>query len=304
MQYEMNKLKNLLKSKKVVRILFMPVIWFRKLLTRNREKVCRNILSNLSEILINEPLVYLKEYDGLFCINPKSDIFFRLVTYKSYEPDIARICLKYLDKEKDAIDIGANMGFYTVLFAKNLGMNRKVLSVEPSKNALKYLKTNIKENGVTGKVIIFEGAISDHPGRSEIKVIRNKEEYSTLGPMIHPSVKNGMYEKEIITTAILDDLVHNFKIEPGFIKIDVEGAECLVIKGSRTVLSEFRPIIVSELSDYLLKGNRSSAREVINMIKSFDYEIYDLATGLRNPTSIKFGDIICIPKELHIRYKL
>ena len=251
MQYEMNKLKNLLKSKKVVRILFMPVIWFRKLLTRNREKVCRNILSNLSEILINEPLVYLKEYDGLFCINPKSDIFFRLVTYKSYETDIARICLKYLDKEKDAIDIGANMGFYTVLFAKNLGMNRKVLSVEPSKNALKYLKTNIKENGVTGKVIIFEGAISDHPGRSEIKVIRNKEEYSTLGPMIHPSVKNGMYEKEIITTAILDDLVHNFKIEPGFIKIDVEGAECLVIKGSRTVLSEFRPIIVSELSDYL-----------------------------------------------------
>jgi len=296
-------LKLLSRKFRIIRIILFPFILARRISLRKSERNMRSLVDNLSLKLVNHPALYVPEFEGVFSMSARSDIFFRIVSEGSYESEFACLCKKYIDRAKDAIDIGANIGFYTILFAKTIENKRKVLSIEPTRNALRHLYSNIKENCVSEKVIVYEGAASDRTGFLEIKTIKDKEEYSTLGLAFHPSVKTTGYEKEVIRTSTIDDLVGNLNIEPGFIKIDVEGAEYLVIKGARNVIKEFRPVILSEFSDYLLKGNRTSAKELIDLIESLDYQIYDPLTGSKKIVRERFGDIICFPKESKIRIK-
>jgi FkbM family methyltransferase len=257
----------------------------------------------MAELFQSEPILKVQEFQGEFSMDAHSDIFFRLMTERNYEAELVDFCKKYLNAERDVIDIGANIGFYTVMFAKRINSNRKVLSIEPINNAIRLLKLNIKANNVIEKVEVFEGVASDKAGILTIKTIKNKEEFSTLGSMKHPSVINEPYETEEVMSSTIDELIFSKALIPGFIKIDVEGSEYLVIKGACRVLKEFRPILLSELSDYLLKENGSSSREVIEMIKKHDYDVFDPIDGTNDVGWKKFGDIVCFPKEMGIKFE-
>ncbi len=270
----------------------------RRFLLKRRYACHEKVYQHLCELLIEDPVIKVSEFQGSFVVDCKSDIFKRILIHKVYEPLLVNHALKNLDKDKDVIDVGANIGFYTVLFAKNLN-RRKVLSIEPTKNALQRLYKNIQLNNIIDKVIVFEGAVSDYVGRGQIKTLNGKEEYSTVGQWKHPSIENenfATYEIEVFT---IDDLVNKYSLEPGFMKIDVEGIEHLVLKGSKKTLENKRPVILSELSDYLLKQNGSSSLEVINFFKSLDYIVIDAETPEIKPEFKKNTNILSIPKELY-----
>jgi FkbM family methyltransferase len=288
----------------IVRIILNPFINLRKFLKKDQDILKKKIARNISELIEDDPIMQVSEFQGKFLVNKRSDLFFRLITEYNYEPELAWLCNKYIDTGRDAIDIGANIGFYTVLFAKCLDNGRRVLSIEPVRNALQFLYRNIELNGVISKVDVFEGAASNINGLAKIKTIKGKEEYSCLGSMKHPSVIGEIYEKEDVVTTTIDKLVIEKSLDPGFIKIDVEGAEYNVLKGTSWVLKEYRPIILSELSDFLLKENGSSAKEVIDFIRNHEYDIYDPLSSSTDVGWKKFGDIICFPKELGIKFLL
>ncbi|MHA1386038.1 MAG: FkbM family methyltransferase, partial [Candidatus Helarchaeota archaeon] len=198
---------------------------------------------------------------------------------------------------RDVIDVGANIGFYTVLFAKNLE-GKKVLAIEPTVNALRRLHKNIQLNKVEKKVVVFEGAASNKVGITEIKFIEGKEEYSTLGEWKHPSISNERYTSKKLKVETIDQLITRYSLDPGFMKIDVEGMEHLVIEGAKKVLENKRPIILSELSNFLLKENDSSSKEVITFIRSYDYDVIDALTPIIPPEEKNSTNILCIPKEM------
>jgi len=257
------------------------------------------IYEHLCELLVEDPVINVDEFQGIFTVDSRSNLFKRLLIHRKYEPSLVKLALKYLDKDHDVIDIGANIGFYTILFAKNLN-RAKVLAIEPTLNSLQRLWKNIQLNNVTDKVLVFEGAVSDYIGTGEIKTINGKEEYSTLGHWKHPSIKNENFTTYKIEVSTIDNLVNRYSLEPGFMKIDVEGLEHLVLRGSKTTLENKRPVILSELSDYLLKPNGSSSVEVINFIKSFNYTVIDAETPGIEPEIKEFTNILCIPKELGV----
>ncbi len=133
-----------------LRKLLYPAITMRRYLINRRRRNIEILCENISDILAEDPIVYVDEFQGFFEIGVHSDLFKRIIAYKRYEPKIAQYCLKYLNKNRDAIDIGANIGFYTILFAKNLN-RRRVLSIEPTTNALQKLYKNIVLNRVEKK---------------------------------------------------------------------------------------------------------------------------------------------------------
>lgn len=279
-----------------------PLLRLRRLIIEKKYLRERAVVNTISGMLIGDPIIWVKEFNGKFYVDITGDLFFRLVTEKEYEPKLVKLCLKYIDKDKDIIDIGANIGFFTVLFA-NTVKKGKVLSVEPTKKALSRLNKNIELNNVKDKVDIFEGVASNNNENIEIKIIEGKEEYSSIGNITHPSVVNQQWKTEKVKSIRLDELVHEKSLNPGFIKIDVEGAEHLVFQGAQKVLKTHRPIILSELNDYLLKKNGSSSKAVIDFITSCDYDIYDPINPSINPGQMDFGDIVCFPKELKIKFK-
>lgn len=300
----MKKLKILLIRIKFSRALIFKLMDWRRKRKKKKQAPQKQILHNLSEILVNDPIIQINKFEGVFEVDAKSDIFSRIALEREYESELVDICLKYIDLDRDIVDVGGNIGLFTVLFAKNVGETRRVVSVEPTEGALKHLYKNLDLNKVSNKVEVFEGAISDKKGTGEIVTIKGKEEYSSLGEIKHPSAENETYTTEKINLITLDELTEEKKLRPGFIKVDVEGFEHLVFRGSSRTLENDRPIIVSELSNVLLRKNGSSSEEVVELIKSKGYDIYDPIYPSKKLVLKDYGDIICFPKELKVEFVL
>lgn len=280
-----------------IRMIFYPLILVRRFFLRKKLSNREEVYNNLCEILAEDPVIKVNEFQGVFYIDCRSDLFKRILFSKTYEIELVKLCLRYLNKKKDAIDVGANIGFYSVLFAKNLE-EKKVLAIEPTQNSLNRLYKNIELNNVKNKVLVFNGAVANFSGNTEIKIIEGREEYSSIAAFKHPCVVNENFKSEIILVDTLDNLVTKYSLNPGFIKIDVEGSEHLVFLGAKKVLEVHRPIILSELSNLLLKANGSSSEEVVRFIKSYNYEVKDAYFPNVSPVKREFTEIICIPKEM------
>ena len=205
---------------------------------------------------------------------------------------------KYIDRQRDAIDVGANIGFQTVLMSKIIS-NRKVLAIEPTRNALIRLRRNLKLNAAEKNVIIFDGVASDVNETTSIKVLEGREEYSTLGVVSHPSVvgDSGSFTTERVQARTLDQLADDFNLDVGFIKVDAEGHEHKIFDGAKVLLTTQRPIVISELSDTLLRKNGSSALAVIRYFEALDYVVSDPLNAKATPGLRQFGDIVCVPSE-------
>lgn len=264
--------------------------------TDRRDRAIRDLVGRLSAMLVDDPVVKVAEFDGTFALSPRSHIFRRIATEGHYEPVLTARCRELLDPDRDVIDVGANVGFHTIMLAKLLRRGR-LLAVEPTLNALSRLRRNIEMNGVGGKVTVFEGVASNAAGELEIKTLEGLEEYSTLGAMAHPSVSQQTYTVQRVAARTVDQLAEENGLDVGFMKVDVEGAEHLVFGGAGETLARCRPVVLSELSDTLLRKNGSSSAAVVRIFEDLGYRVVDpLHPGVK-PGNIEFGDILCIPGE-------
>jgi len=297
-------LTNISKRKRIKTLLkstVYPLVLARRIILKKKYHWQRQVMDNLTDVLVSDPIIRVKEFDGIFEIAPRSDLFYRAVMHKSYEPILVNLCMKYLDKNKDVVDAGANIGFYTVMFAKNIDNGKRVLAVEPTSKAIKRLRSNLGLNGIKDKVVVFQGVVSDRQGETQIKTITDKEEYSTMGEMNLPSTEGIKWENESVKSETLDRLVDIETLNPGFVKIDCEGAEHSILKGSVKVLQKSRPILCVELHHSLLLSQRTTWRAVIDFIKSYEYNVLGIANQVLVGELQSPGTILCFPQEKEVQ---
>ena len=242
-------------------------------------------------------VVRLAEFDGSFEIDARSHILARVFKTGRYESELAEIVKRYVDSSGDAIDVGANVGLFSVLLAKLLDAGRHVLAIEPTPPAIKHLRNNIRRNGVNSSVIVFEGVANDAGGLCVLSVIEGKEEYSSLGGIRHCRVRGEPSRKIEVPGSTIDELVEKHGLSPGFIKIDTEGAECLVIAGAKETIRRHRPVILSEASETLLAGCNCSSDELFALLRESQYRILDAYDPRSDATAPFNGDILAIPLE-------
>jgi FkbM family methyltransferase len=249
---------------------------------------------DLTELLADDPIVKVPEFNGNFAMSVQSDIFKRILRNREYEPMVTRALLNYVRPDADFVDVGANIGFHSVLVAQQLTSGR-VYCCEPTSRARLRLERNLQLNSVSNKVKVLPVALASKPGEMSINTVVGKEEYSSLGSLYHPSTSEEIQIKEVVEVTTIDILAKNHDMKLGIIKIDVEGFENQVLAGAENTLKNQRPVIVMELSDFMLKKNGSSADTVITFLESFKYRVFD-PTEPNNPFQVKqFGDIVCIP---------
>src|SRR5262245_51571578 len=100
---------------KAARVLLYPAILVRRLIMRRRNTLRYTFVARLQECLAEDPVVHIDEFQGVFELDRRSHLFARIVSEGTYEPELAHACFANLDPSRDAIDIGANAGFYTNL---------------------------------------------------------------------------------------------------------------------------------------------------------------------------------------------
>ncbi|MFP4120923.1 FkbM family methyltransferase [Coleofasciculus sp.] len=151
----------------------------------------------------------------------------------SYEYDKQLIFEKIITPGSVVFDLGAHVGFYTLLASVLVGSNGKVFAFEPIPKNLFYLKQHLSLNGITN-VTAIEAAVSDCSG-----VVSFEESSSSFQG--HISSQGNLQVK----TVSLDDLISKGEIPtPDYLKIDVEGAEMQVFSGAKSLLKNAHPTIL------------------------------------------------------------
>jgi len=161
------------------------------------------------------------------------------------------------------IDIGANIGYYTLIFAKLVGEQGKVFAFEPEPSNFYLLKKNVMTNKYNN-VILEEKAVSNYDGQTKL-FLSNSNAGAHRIYFSHRVTKN--YVQVKVTT--LDDYFknHELKSRISFIKIDVEGAELGTLEGLKTLLETNKKIIIMiEFDPQQIKEFGSSSRDLLNFL--------------------------------------
>jgi len=135
-----------------------------------------------------------------------------------YEPFETELVKKEIKKGDVVLDIGANIGYYTLIYAKLVGEEGKVFAFEPDPDNFALLKKNVEINGYRN-VILAQKAVSNKTGKIRLYL-------SEVNKGDHRIYDSHDGRKSIeIETIRLDDYFKNYNVRIDFIKMDVQGAE-------------------------------------------------------------------------------
>lgn len=155
------------------------------------------------------------------------------VYFNKMETEQTTEMLGTLSAGKTFFDIGANVGYYTILASRLVGPSGKVVSFEPLIRNLSYLHRHVEMNQATNVRILPFAVSSDNT-----IVSFSAGQNSAMG-YLDPSGAGDI----LVPTVTLDDIVKELRVLPNVMKIDVEGAEMEVFRGADRVLTEARPAI-------------------------------------------------------------
>jgi len=172
-------------------------------------------------------------------------------------------------------DLGANFGQYTVLAADRVGVTGRVHSFEPSTRMYGELCFNVNLNDLQKRCVLNHLALSDERGSARLsRYEEGAEVYGSLGAQHWANSRIVGYEDVITTT--LDAYVAQHRIERvDLIKMDIEGAELLALRGGERLLRRAdAPAVVLEMVDANASGFGHSALDVWDYLESFGYRFY------------------------------
>ena len=211
------------------------------------------------------PCVVKLRSGALIRVNPTDYIQLMIYYFGTFEPH----CLPYLqrcvDKGGTVVDVGANIGVYTLESSLIVGRTGRVIAIEAAPPHVKALKDNIKLNKLNN-VSLIESAVGDSTG--QVTLARSRG--SNLGMFTLGSVSGE--EKYDVTLRPIDDLLEEQEIKSiDLIKMDIEGSEYRALCGASRTLTKYRPTLLIELNDAALHGCKSSTRDVKLLLRTNGY---------------------------------
>jgi len=214
-----------------------------------------------------------------------------------FEHDLTYNIISLLNKGDCFIDIGAHIGYYSLLASQIVGETGTVYAFEPTKTTFDMLKLNAQNSK---NLVCYNNAV--YSEKTTLTFSDFGIRYSSYN-----SVKEGRFLEENIIgesfeidSIVLDAWIKNEGIKPSYIKIDAESTESEILQGMEYTLSEFKPILSIEVGDLGLEGVASS-RSNIDFIMKFGYDVFELKNGLTKHVprdSYEYNNLVFIPSNI------
>ncbi len=217
---------------------------------------------------LNKNKVILAEVGGIKYRLDLNEMIDSAIYYEGcFEPSVTSIIKKYVKKGMYVFDIGANVGCHALPLSKLVGEKGKIFAFEPMSRAFSKLKQNVGLND-------FKNIVLEKIALSDINRKEDSIHFRSSWPKDSIEVDK-QKEKEEVEFLKLDDYVDINKIQKiNFIKLDVDGYECKVIRGGTNVLKKFRPMIIAEFGESTLEEAGDSLEELIDLLASLGYSFY------------------------------
>jgi FkbM family methyltransferase len=184
-------------------------------------------------------------------------------------------------------DVGANVGLFTFAAASVVGARGRVLAVEPDSLLVRLLRRSATLNSRLSTVDVLPAAVSDRVGIGRFHIGRRNRSTNFLEGF-GTTQTGGTRAVELVPTVTLDWLAGHFPL-PDVIKIDVEVAELLVLRGAGSVL-DAHPALICEVDE-------SNAEQVRKLLHARGYLIYDgeLSASKRRPVDTAPPALLALP---------
>lgn len=238
---------------------------------------------------------YANPIPGLtVAISPREQIA-ESIYMGDFEPEVMAYFLRTIKPGMVIFDVGANIGYFTTVLANLAGKDGAVHAFEPSLREFKSVSKTIKKNG-QNNVVLNQTALSEKTGRVTMNIAKteNMAALNTMGNITHPAAHEGDFQKIEVPLDTIDNYVVNKDLKRlDLIKIDVEGAELMVLKGAEKTLKKYGPQIICEFSDLTTKGFGYQAKEIFEWLVQKGYRAYRINNQ---------GDILIEPGKEHYDY--
>lgn len=219
--------------------------------------------------------------DGLILrIYPKNEVFRALFVRGIYDPNLVVVINSLLPRNGVFVDVGANIGCFSLLASRVIGKNGKILAIEPSSRDYARLVENVRNNNLTDLISTYRLAISD---KSEIvKLSIAYEERSFLNTLRTDFSLKGIDKigVEDVQSVSIDDLISKINVKRvDVLKLDIEGSELKALLGAKNVVERFKPAIIIGINGSF-ECFFSELEEIKNFLKKMNYRMYKL---IENP---------------------
>lgn len=202
-----------------------------------------------------------------------------LILSGKYEIDITDFFLNNLRPNSSCLDVGANFGFFTCLMARFCHQG-KVIAVEPNHHVYELLRDNIHVNGLQDRTTAKHAAISDSVGTLKLYPRTTRSGNTSIFDVSEAFLDVlGEPRSEPFQVACLriDDLLPEFDNRIDFIKIDVEGAEPLAMRGARQTISANPQLnIVMEWSPGQIQAAGFNVAEFVDDLRSLGLQAAEI----------------------------
>jgi FkbM family methyltransferase len=189
-----------------------------------------------------------------------------------WDPSLTSYIEKHLRPGDVFVDVGAHVGYFTLLASRRVGPTGAVLSIEPNPFALKQLAQNVERSQLQN-VLVEHTACGET--RNVVQLYLHTESNSSKASL-YPGDVTGDVAVEVPCTT-LDHLCQERSLQRvKLVKIDVEGAELFVLRGMKRIMREMRPVIVLELHPHLLEAVGTPLHGVLAFLREFDYVLEPL----------------------------
>src|SRR5262249_20842131 len=204
--------------------------------------------------------------------------------FGAFERATVAACRRHLRPGDIALDIGANIGSYTLHLARSVGPDGRVFAFEPTTFAYRKLLTNIAMNPHVPSPITAEPILLGGAG-----VWRLEPELYSSWPLtsherVHTEHRGRLMSTVGAHAVSLDAYVESARVPSvALIKLDVDGHECSVLRGAAGTIGRFRPRIIMEIAPYVLREVGHELDDLVQLVSSLGYTFRNQTTGASLP---------------------
>jgi len=242
---------------------------------------------------------FIKNKNGVFFLLPQGKVSREITLYGVFEKEETELVKNLIQKEDVVLDIGANIGYYTVLLSNLVGNEGKVFSFEPGLENFNILKKNIFSNNIQNS-ILENLAVSDSSIETKL--------FLSDGPGGHRIYHSNYCTDnfEVVNTITLDNYFKDNPIKEriSFVKIDVEGAEFGVLRGMKSLLKNKNIKILLELYGPFIREFGNEPNQLFLFLRGYGFKIY-FFKKLKQKNSITLNDMheLTIQEEANLNFE-
>ncbi|MGB7876799.1 MAG: FkbM family methyltransferase [Anaerolineales bacterium] len=214
-------------------------------------------------------------------LDPNDPVVSGALTLRVYEHSEQALFAKYLRGDMTLVDIGANLGLYTVVSMHHLEAGGRIVAFEPHPQTFEILKKNVAANQKNGRacprVDTFKLAATPEPSTLDLRLNpENRGDNRTYHGTYQGNIER--WDTMEIEGRPVDDVLAELGIdEVNFVKIDIQGYEQNAISGFQKTLARSQNVIL--LSEFWPKGLQEaggSAHEYLQMLENLGFKLYVL----------------------------